>query len=996
MSVSIIIPVYNALAFAQACIESIYRVRTSVPFEVIVVNNGSAPEVRAWLSREEERRPNLRALHFDEPLGFARANNVGARQGRYDFLVLLNSDTVVTDGWLEGLRDAMVADPGLGVISPVSNSVGSETQMDPDAEALYSHQARGYAKRIRSRREVVFDPQRLVFFCVMIRRTLWERLAGLEEVYGIGNFEDDDFCLRARLAGYRLGVARNVFVFHHEQATFRANNLDHALLMERNQLLFCDRASRWARSREPFVNRNSQTWATVSVIVPVTPEGGSLLRDSLASLANQTSAGFETIVVSSPNQDVANAIAEFSSRLRITKVEIPADRCDQPAALLNAGLAAAGGEQIAYLPAGDIYYPYHLELLASVLSNSGMHAAYTSWTLVESDGDRESRGVMELFQLAPDRLVLGDRAPLPCWMHSRSCTLGALFDESFRTFTGWQFLLHLSQHARVQYIPRLTWEHRLDRRRRQLHSQRVEEARRVMEAFPVTETLQHEERVRFLDAVENGNWEKSALVLPLSHARLTEAKPARKSVMSSWLRGATAPSGLGHRILRGIYRAVVPLHIRHQMDRKVRELLGFPPIFHADFRKLQETREGLAKAILGTPRLADRTGPPDIILFNIIAWDHLAQRPHHFARELASHGHRVFWVDVRLKPVNQIDRPLPPHEFEPGIFNVELPAVKGEIYGLVWEKPILDTMEIAMCHIRAVCGIRHAIQLVNYPKWTPLVLLLRDRFGWPIVYDCLDDQKGFAELYRLDAGRFEDELAKNCELLVASSIALYEEKRRLKPNTILINNACDYDLFGSAGPSGLLGHLPHPIVGFFGAFGDWLDFEWIEETARRFPSWSFVYIGRQVFARPAAQKRWKEVTTAANIHVFPQADPRTLASYLTEFDVCTMPFQNIPITQAMNPVKVYEYLAAGKVVVAPDLPEMRPFAERGLVSAYRNKDESFRLLEQAIATPPTANEIAARRSFAAQNTWTKRVEKLISKLPVVARQSHDAVAVAEV
>ena len=269
-------------------------------------------------------------------------------------------------------------------------------------------------------------------------------------------------------------------------------------------------------------------------------------------------------MVSTPNPDVANAIAEFSSRLRITNVEIPADRCDQPAALLNAGLAAAGGEQIAYLPAGDIYYPYHIELLASVLSNSGMDAAYTSWTLVESAGDRESRGVMNLSQLAPDRLVLGDRAPLPCWMHSRSCTLGALFDESFRTFTGWQFLLHLSQHARVQYIPRMTWEHRLDQRRRQLHSQRMEEARRVMEAFPVTGTLQYEERVRFLDAVENGNWEKSAFVPPLPHAHLTEAKPARKSTMSSWMRGANAPPGLGHRILRGIYRAVMPLHVRHQ------------------------------------------------------------------------------------------------------------------------------------------------------------------------------------------------------------------------------------------------------------------------------------------------------------------------------------------------------------------------------------------------------------------------------------------------
>jgi len=280
MAASIIIPVYNALDYAQACIESIYRARTDVPFEVIVVNNGSSVDVRAWLSREEERRPHFRTLHFDQPLGFPRAINVGARHAQYDSLVLLNSDTVVTDGWLDGLNDALATDSRFGVVSPVTNSAGSEIQVDSEAEALYPHQARRYAARIRDRRKLVCEPQHLVFFCVMIRRDLWERLAGLEEGYGTGNFEDDDFCLRARLAGYELVVARNVFVFHHERATFNANHMDHDGLMARNQLLFCDRASRWARSRDPFDRRGEKLQLNASVIVPVM--GGPATRERAA------------------------------------------------------------------------------------------------------------------------------------------------------------------------------------------------------------------------------------------------------------------------------------------------------------------------------------------------------------------------------------------------------------------------------------------------------------------------------------------------------------------------------------------------------------------------------------------------------------------------------------------------------------------------------------------------------------------------------------------
>jgi GT2 family glycosyltransferase len=75
---SIINPVCNALEFARACIESVYEARTSVLFEIIVVDKGSYPEMGVWLAREQKQRQHFDVVHFDQPLGFARAVNEGA------------------------------------------------------------------------------------------------------------------------------------------------------------------------------------------------------------------------------------------------------------------------------------------------------------------------------------------------------------------------------------------------------------------------------------------------------------------------------------------------------------------------------------------------------------------------------------------------------------------------------------------------------------------------------------------------------------------------------------------------------------------------------------------------------------------------------------------------------------------------------------------------------------------------------------------------------
>ncbi|MBZ5601715.1 MAG: glycosyltransferase [Acidobacteriia bacterium] len=844
MSVSIVIPVYNALDVARACVESVYAARTAVPFEVIVVDNGSADDVREWAGRER-----VRYLRFDRPLGFARAVNEGARQARNEFLVVLNSDTIVYDGWLD-LLAAAFDETDVGVVGPVTNSCGHDVQADPDAKGFSEGGAREYAASIRDR-TAVGEPQRLVFFCAMIRASLWRELNGLDESYGAGNFEDDDFCLRALMAGYRLAVARNVFVFHHAGKTFGENRVDHEEAMARNQTLFCRRAAALATAPARAVRRKEAP--DIAIIVPVTPDRAEGLADSLASLANQTIGGFDVIV----------------------------ERAGTLAAALNAGIARARGRRVAFLPAGDIAFPFHLEVLA----NSQASCSYTAWSVAA--GDRI--GVVRFDQAEPRRIRTGDWAPLACWMHRDP----PRFDQSLNDFCGWEWTM---RQAAAMYIPRVTCQ-------KIARPASIEDARRVMDVHPAAGAWYQHERRRFLTAVERGTWEKSLII-----------------------------DG-------------------NVIERRAR-------------RMMSAARLDAAKKRIATAGAASEGRC--VFLFSIISWNELTQRPHHFARGLASRGFRVYWIDVRLKPPEEAANIA--NEIEPNLSYVELPGLSGDLYRTEWRPDLIDLMESAVVAL----GARDAIQLVNFPKWTPLVMRLHERFGWPVVYDCLDDQQAFGALHPGNEPEREASLIRESALMIASGRTLHGRH----PQSILIPNAADFDLFSGAKSAGLLDHLPRPVIGFFGAFSDWLDLDWIRESARCFPAWSFVYIGREGFSSHEMRERWRQAASEPNIHVIAQQPPPALASYLAQFDVCTMPFRDLAITRSMNAVKIFEYLAAGKPVVAPDLPETRPLAELGLIEVYRSFEDSVALLRRAVE--PRDDRIAARRSFATQNTWTRRVDQLIA------------------
>jgi GT2 family glycosyltransferase len=234
---SIVVPTCDQLIFTRLCLETLLD-HEQADAELIVVDNGSTDGTAEYLRELARLSGRVRIALNATNRGFAAAVNRGLTAAAGEFLVILNNDTIVSQGWLDRLAAAL-ADGSVGLAGPVTNRTCNQQQIDTCYRTLgqFEELGREIAATFAGR---CFEIPMAAMFCTAMRRDVFQKVGLLDEQFGIGTFEDDDYALRVRQAGYRIVCAENVLLHHFGEATLGriAPSGEYADLFRRNQKIF--------------------------------------------------------------------------------------------------------------------------------------------------------------------------------------------------------------------------------------------------------------------------------------------------------------------------------------------------------------------------------------------------------------------------------------------------------------------------------------------------------------------------------------------------------------------------------------------------------------------------------------------------------------------------------------------------------------------------------------------------------------------------------------
>jgi GT2 family glycosyltransferase/2-polyprenyl-3-methyl-5-hydroxy-6-metoxy-1,4-benzoquinol methylase/glycosyltransferase involved in cell wall biosynthesis len=355
----------------------------------------------------------------------------------------------------------------------------------------------------------------------------------------------------------------------------------------------------------------------------------------------------------------------------------------------------------------------------------------------------------------------------------------------------------------------------------------------------------------------------------------------------------------------------------------------------------------------------------DVFVFAIIDWHFRIQRPQQLARALAQRGHRVFYLSNHF-----VDSREPGYQLE--ALDAELPLYQVRLNArgapaIYFSAPDADTvlqLHAGFAQLLLHARPARALAMVEHAWWWPLAGALPNA---TYIYDCMDHHAGFGNVPEALL-ELERRVVRESDLVIATSEWLAQRLAADRPDVVLIRNGCDPQHFGQAPGEIYRDALGRRTIGYFGAIAEWFDADLVRAVAQARPEVRVLLIGNDT---AGARDR---LADCRNVEFTGELPYDILPSYVHAFDVCLLPFKVVPLTLATNPVKVYEYLAAGKPVVAVDLPEIAQFGE--LVRVARDRAGFVAAVGEALHETQDDARIATRKAFAVRQSWTARAQAI--------------------
>ncbi|MFT7462475.1 MAG: GT2 family glycosyltransferase/glycosyltransferase involved in cell wall biosynthesis [Pseudohongiellaceae bacterium] len=369
---------------------------------------------------------------------------------------------------------------------------------------------------------------------------------------------------------------------------------------------------------------------------------------------------------------------------------------------------------------------------------------------------------------------------------------------------------------------------------------------------------------------------------------------------------------------------------------------------------------------MASPPPVPESGLTDYVFFGVIDWHLRYQRPQHIAAGMAARGHRVFYISPNFINAREPGAAIESLDDTGRLLSVRL-QVSGSpvIYSEQGSPAQREQIRASLAGVLHDFSSKGIVCVLHHPFWTDLAETLPLR---RMVYDCIDHHGGFSNTSQamIDA---ESELIERSDLLVATAHWLRDRLSEEKDaaSVALVPNACDYDYFCQRPDEVFADSEGRQVIGYIGAIADWFDVELIAAVARAYPECLVLLVGADTCGAEARLRRYENVQFEGEVSY------DRLTHYVYGMDVCTIPFQVIPLTIATNPVKVFEYLAAGREVVSTALPEVAMLGDVAAIVA-ENHESFVQGVGTALKRVGRKKAVTARQRFAAENTWAQRVQ----------------------
>lgn len=394
----------------------------------------------------------------------------------------------------------------------------------------------------------------------------------------------------------------------------------------------------------------------------------------------------------------------------------------------------------------------------------------------------------------------------------------------------------------------------------------------------------------------------------------------------------------------------------------------------------------------------------DIVFIAVEPFEHYTwRRRHHVAWRLAKEN-RVLWI---APPVPSLGLIFPrhynlTHYSLKTLFDLGRLKHQGRNLWVYCPVQLLPTWHkipvIARLNKRLVLwNIRRVARRLGISE--PILWLYKNRCDYEyfglfneklVVYDSYDKQTAFIGF---DQGNgwlssvleWETRAMRKAGIVFAVSKALFDDAMKLNENSYLIPNGADYDPFQSQPMAAIprLERIRKPILGYLGIVHYMVDFDLLNYVAEAKPEWSLLLMGKYWLRVAEDRARFADLTKKRNVCYVGEIAKEEIAGYLQHIDVCLAPMKRIELNRSADPLKLWEYLAAGKPLVAVD--QGVEFGCHYLIKVASDKENFVHCIELALQEN-NQELVAERKRLARENSWDKRVDKMMELIETELRR----------